>query len=102
MGIWYWSVESNTLTWDDNLRPLYGLARTTRSAGYEEFIGRVHPEDREFVDRSVERALEEGEALDYEFRILLPDGRVRWIADQGRVGRDGKGGRAISPASAWT
>jgi PAS domain S-box-containing protein len=91
MGIWYWSVENNALVWDDNLRALYGLRPDDVVAGYEQFMSRVHPDDRQFVARSVERALKEGEALDYEFRILLPDGRVRWIADQGRVGRDGQG-----------
>ena len=39
--------------------------------------GMTHP----FME-SVARALREGGVLDYEFRILLPDGRVRWIADQ--------------------
>ena len=91
MGIWYWSVEHNALTWDDNLRALYNLAPDDVVADYEQFIGRVHPDDRQYVGRSVERALLKGEALDYEFRILLPDGRVRWIADQGRVGRDARG-----------
>ena len=91
MGIWYWSVAHNALVWDDNLRALYGLAPDDVVADYEQFMSRVHPDDREFVARSVERALERGEVLDYEFRILLPDGRVRWIADQGRVGRDGAG-----------
>jgi PAS domain S-box-containing protein len=91
MGIWYWSVENNTLVWDDNLRALYGLGPNDVVADYEQFISRVHPDDRQFVARSVERALKESEALDYEFRILLPDGRVRWIADQGTVGRDGQG-----------
>jgi PAS domain S-box-containing protein len=92
MGIWYWSVEHNTLTWDENLRRLYGLGPADAVTSYEQFIGRVYPEDREFVSRSVQHALETGESLDYEFRILLPDGRVRWIADLGRVGRglDGK------------
>ena len=37
------------------------------------------------VDRTVRQALQEGGRLDYEFRIVLPDGRIRWIADQGRV-----------------
>jgi PAS domain S-box-containing protein len=91
MGIWYWSVESNALIWDDNLRALYGLRPDDMVANYEQFMSRVHPDDRQFVARSVERALEKGEVLDYEFRILLPDGRVRWIADQGTVGRDGQG-----------
>ncbi len=91
MGIWYWSVDTGTLVWDDTLRALYGLAPEEPVGGYEEFLGRVHPDDRQFVAESVARALREGGVLDYEFRILLPDGRVRWIADQGRVERDGDG-----------
>jgi PAS domain S-box-containing protein len=91
MGIWYWSMETNALVWDHNLRTLYGLGPGEVVRDYEQFLSRVHPEDREFVSRSVERALRDGGALDYEFRILLPDGQVRWIADQGRVGRDRAG-----------
>ncbi len=60
-------------------------------ASYEHFIARVHADDREYVSQMVGRTLESGDALDYEFRILLPDGRVRWIADQGKVGRDAEG-----------
>jgi PAS domain S-box-containing protein len=91
MGIWYWSVESNVLVWDENLRALYGLAPTQPVGGYQEFLGRVHPDDRQFVSESVDRAIRGGGSLDYEFRILMPDGRVRWIADQGRVERDQEG-----------
>jgi PAS domain S-box-containing protein len=91
LGIWYWSLESNELVWDDNLRSLYGLGPAETVGNYEEFISRVFPDDRGFVFQSVERALSDGEALDYEFRIVLSDGRVRWIADQGKVGRDAQG-----------
>ena len=91
LGIWYWSVESDALVWDDNLRALYGLAPGQDVGGYREFLARIHPDDREFVSESVGTALRGAGALDYEFRIVLPDGRVRWIADQGRVGRDGDG-----------
>ena len=85
MGIWSWSTSDNRLTWDDTLRRLYGLTPADRMAGYDDFLARVHPEDREFVNGKVLRALEERGSLDYEFRIVLPDGSVRWIADQGRV-----------------
>jgi two-component system, cell cycle sensor histidine kinase and response regulator CckA len=94
MGTWVWSMESNALTWDANLRELYGLGSDDRMATYEDFIARVHPQDRDYVGREVRKVLEEGGDLDYEFRILLPDGRVRWISDQGEVRRD-EGGRPI-------
>ncbi len=85
MGIWSWSAERNTLVWDDTLRRLYGLGPTDQVRSYEDFVSRVHPDDRELVNQSVRRAVAEGGRLDYEFRIILPDGRTRWIADQGRV-----------------
>jgi PAS domain S-box-containing protein len=95
MGIWFWSVESGTLTWDDNLRQLYGLEPGEQISTYEEFLARVHPDDRERVVDAVRQVLEAGGDLDYEFRILLPDGRVRWIADHGEIRRN-EHGRAIS------
>ena len=91
MGTWYWSVETNLLAWDDTLRRIYHLVPGEPMETYEQFIARVHPDDREFVGQTVTRTLQTGEALDYEFRIVLPDGRVRWIADLGKVGRDAAG-----------
>lgn len=85
MGIWSWSSEDNRLIWDDTLRRLYALSPDAAIGGFDEFLARVHPDDREYVDRTVRKALQEGGRLDYEFRIVLPDGAVRWIADQGRV-----------------
>ena len=91
MGTWVWSVERNALTWDDNMRQLYGLARGDPMTSYEDFLARVHPEDRAFVAETVRKVLEEGRDLDYDFRIVLPDGRTRWISDQGELHRDGEG-----------
>jgi PAS domain S-box-containing protein len=91
MGTWVWSVETNTLTWDDNLRQLYGLAPGEPITNYEHFISLVHRDDRSLVKETVQQVLREGGELDYEFRIVLPDGRVRWIADQGEVRRDAEG-----------
>jgi PAS domain S-box-containing protein len=91
MGVWHWSAAENRLTWDDTLRRIYGLAPGHPISGYEDFIGRVHADDRERVETTVRRALVEGGRLDYEFRIVLPDGRVRWIADRGRVVLDERG-----------
>lgn len=91
MGTWRWEVHSNVLSWDEGLEELYEIAPGEEISSYEQFISRVHPEDREFVEKSVDRALGGTGGLDYEFRILLPVGRVRWLADQGRVVRDPAG-----------
>jgi PAS domain S-box-containing protein len=91
MGIWFWSVESGALTWDDNLRKLYGLQAGEDVSRYEDFLARVHPEDRDRVAHAVRQVLETGGDLDYEFRIVMSDGRVRWISDQGEIRRDPSG-----------
>jgi PAS domain S-box-containing protein len=91
MGIWFWSVEDNIVTWDRSLRQLFGLAPDERVSTYEDFLARVHPDDRDLVAASVRRALHEGGDSDYEFRIQLPGGEVRWIATRGEVGRDETG-----------
>ena len=88
MGIWYWSVETGVLTWDDNLRRLYGLESGEPISSYDDFLARVHPDDRERVGLTVRQVLDNGGDLEYEFRILLSDGRVRWIADHGEIHRD--------------
>jgi two-component system cell cycle sensor histidine kinase/response regulator CckA len=90
MGTWRWDVRTNALNWDQGLHQLYGLDGTSIET-YEAFIRLVHPDDRAYVAGSVERALRLGGGLDYEFRIVLPDGRIRWLADQGHVVRDGAG-----------
>jgi PAS domain S-box-containing protein len=91
MGIWFLSVDSNNLILDDNMRRLFGLAAGETVSSYEEFTQRVHPDDREMLDDSVRLARAQGGDLDNEFRVLLPGGRVRWIANQGKVGRDEAG-----------
>jgi PAS domain S-box-containing protein len=91
MGTWRWEVATNELRWDDVLRELYGLGPGDEVRGYDDFIRRVHPDDREQVDRAIRQAVAGSGTLDYEFRIVLPDGRVRWLADLGHVGRSASG-----------
>jgi PAS domain S-box-containing protein len=91
MGTWRWEVATDALSWDEGLRQLYGLVSDESVTGYEQFLQRVHPDDRARVRAAVEAAIESGGGLDYEFRIILPGGGVRWLADQGRVVRDPSG-----------
>jgi two-component system cell cycle sensor histidine kinase/response regulator CckA len=91
MGTWQWDLRANTLTWDEGMNQLYGLRPGQRVMEYEDFIQRVHQDDVDFVATMMQRALQGGGDLDYEFRIILPDGRIRWLAHQGRLVRDQSG-----------
>jgi two-component system cell cycle sensor histidine kinase/response regulator CckA len=92
MGTWHWDLATGALDWDDGLRQLYGLKAQDSVTRHEQFLERVHQEDRAVVREAFERALTDSSMLDSEFRIVHPNGKVRWLADQGRVvrGPDGR------------
>ena len=57
-----------------------------RFASYER---EIHPDDRERVLASARRAIEQGLPHEIEYRIVAPDGTVRWVEGKGRVEYDG-------------
>ncbi len=57
----------------------------------EKFLDTVHPEDREAVQGIINDAMRSGKETSTEFRIVRPDGTVRWIASRGRR-QSGKNG----------
>jgi len=90
-GIWDWNLPLNKVTWSDNFEGLFGLESGSFGRTYQAFLESVHPEDREFVAQSVKSAVEEGANHEIEFRIVWPDGSVRWMVGQGRVFYDETG-----------
>ena len=94
MGTWSWTAADDRVVWDRTMAELYHLAPGETVGSYAEFMARVHPEDRDYVASTIGKAMERGSRLDFEFRIVLADGRIRWIANGGRV-RLGPDGRVI-------
>lgn len=91
LGTWRWDIDTDVLRWDDRLRQLFGLQAGDQVASYGDFIQWVHPDDRTQVGEAVQRALGGSGTLDHEFRIIAPDGQVRYLADLGRVATDSTG-----------
>ncbi|HEX6974952.1 MAG TPA: PAS domain-containing protein, partial [Vicinamibacterales bacterium] len=84
-GTFRWDIASNTLDWDDNLDRLFGLAPGTTARSLSEFVRMVHPEDRQRVIDACARCSADSSDFVEEFRVVWPDGTVRWLFDQGRV-----------------
>ena len=93
MGTWDWNLMTNEVQWSDNLARIHGLPPDAFDGTFASYEREIHPDDRERVLASVKRALTEGVPHDVEYRIVAPDGSVRWCEGKGRVEyRDGRTG----------
>jgi two-component system sensor kinase FixL len=63
----------------------------TASPRIEDWTARIHPEDAERVRREVQHSMAHEQRFERNYRMLMPDGHVRWIGSRGRIERDGHG-----------
>ena len=91
LGNWEWDVVNNTLSWSDEIYHIFGLTPQQVNITYDVFMQAVHPEDRQSVEDCVREALEHGHPYSVDHRILLPDGSLRYVHQQGEVSRNYSG-----------
>jgi len=85
IGTWEWSSSGRSARWDDNMFRLRGLVPRSQAPSHDERMALVHPEDRERVAAMATRTFTLGGSIAYEFRIVRPDGQVRWLASRSVV-----------------
>ncbi len=90
-GAWKWDIARDELRWSDNLKRIFGVEAGGFGGTVEDFVGRLHPDDRGRVWGAVERAMITLEPFTFEERIVRPDGAERMLLTEGRVivGEDG-------------
>jgi len=91
MGAWDWDIVTGEEHWSTEVESLFGLAPGTFSGNYEDFFQYVHPDDRHQVLKAQQRALREDKDYVPEYRIIRPDGTLRWVTGRGKVLRDTQG-----------
>jgi PAS domain S-box-containing protein len=90
LGIWIRDLVGNQIWATEKWRQLFGFEKW-EWLDMHRFLQRLHPEDRDTVSQALTKARETGGIYEKEFRIVLPDGTVRWIASRGRVEFDAAG-----------
>ena len=99
IGAWDWDIKADLVRADARFARLYGVdpARAAAGAPIAEFFSGIHPDDLSEVQAGIEQALSTGGVFSGEYRLLHPDGEVRWLQAEGRVELDADGAPARFP-----
>ena len=96
MGTWDWDLTTQAVRWSANVEQLHGLPPGAFDSTFASYEREIHPDDRERVLASVGRAIADGVPHDVEYRLVAPDGSIRWAEGKGRV--EYQGGRPVRMA----
>ncbi|MGG6296839.1 PAS domain S-box protein [Leptolyngbya sp. AN02str] len=91
IGIWDLDLRDGSLFWDLHMYELYNVQSLSGAITGDLWHQCVHPDDRDMVSERVQRAIATGDRLHTDFRILWPNGDIRYIEGHGIVLHDADG-----------
>ena len=91
MGNFVWNIDTDDLHWSDEIFRIFGLAPQQFGVTYEAFLASVHPDDRKFVEQSVNDALHRNKPYSIDHRVVRPDGSERVVHERAEVTFSDKG-----------
>ena len=91
VGYWERDLATNRYTWSDENYRIFGLRPQERTLTFDDVQELLHPADREMRAAAVAEALRGGRRYDVEYRVVRPDGEVRFVRSEGDGVRDEAG-----------
>lgn len=82
IGSWELDLTNNLLVWSDEIYRLFEIDKDRFSATYEAFLNAVHPEDSNAVNAAYSRSLETQKPYEITHRLLMPDGRIKYVTER--------------------
>lgn len=82
MGFWDYEPQTNISKWSDSCERLFGLPPNTFGGTKDAFLDCIHPDDRAAVSEYVLQQGQQATNFSQEFRIIAPDGSIRWILER--------------------
>lgn len=89
-GSFGWRAATGEITWSKETYRIFQCDEGTKPA-IPFMLQRIHPEDRLAVQRTTARAAREGSDYDHEYRLLMPDGSIKYVRAVARATRDSSG-----------
>jgi PAS domain S-box-containing protein len=91
IGIWDWNITNDRLIWNDQMYKLYGLKPSNFLGVYEAWAQALHPDDFELTTTAIQQAIQGEREYKPEFRVVHPDGTIRYIQAYAVVQRGEQG-----------
>jgi PAS domain S-box-containing protein len=81
-GIWQTDIPTEILSFSEGFAALTGLTGSPLRMSLEQWREMIHPEDRAPLNTLAQKAMKEASTFDAEFRVVIPDGSIRWMRCQ--------------------
>lgn len=79
LGRWEFDLTTRQLQWSDSIFEIFEIEPERFGASYEAFLDSVHPDDRAMVDHAYSESLRDGTPYEITHRLLMQDGRIKWV-----------------------
>ncbi|HKY05718.1 MAG TPA: PAS domain S-box protein, partial [Blastocatellia bacterium] len=83
MGAWDWNVRTGEVKWSGNIESVHGLEPGVFGGTFDDYLKNISPEDKDRVARSLRSSVKQGKEHFIQYRILRPDGTIRWVEAKG-------------------
>ncbi len=91
IGSWQLDLATGSLWWSDETYNIFEIDKNTSFNHEESFIKMTHPEDRERVDKAFKDSINQQSKYDIEYRLLMSDGRLKYVHEQCKTFYDDTG-----------
>ncbi|PLA74458.1 hypothetical protein CYQ88_06130 [Hydrogenovibrio sp. SC-1] len=91
IGSWNLDLISNKLSWSNEIYRIFEMEPNQFGGSYEAFLDAIHPEDRERVEEAFANALIDHQPYQIEHRLLMADGRIKYILERVEIKCDASG-----------
>lgn len=82
IGSWELNLIKNELVWSDEIFKIFEIDERRFHPTYENFLDVIHPKDRESVNLAYKNSLKTKQPYEITHRLLMPDGRIKWVTER--------------------
>ncbi|MDB5186813.1 MAG: Sensor histidine kinase ResE [Candidatus Saccharibacteria bacterium] len=90
-GSWEWKRIDDVINWSDELYDIFGVEKSSVPITFEQYMSYIHPDDTKLVNDEIRKAAVGVQSFSFDHRIVLPDGKIRYIYSNGQSYSDKKG-----------